>query len=99
MTKFDRYLWAIGHIQRRRLLLELLETPAIHTSELNMSEGETKLLLAEVKHAHLPKLADHDVIDWNPERNRVKRGSKFEEVKPLLELLDANRERLPDGWM
>ncbi|MFD1563770.1 transcriptional regulator [Haloarchaeobius amylolyticus] len=99
MIKFDRYLWAIGHIQRRRLLLELLETPAIHTSELNMSEGETKLLLAEVKHAHLPKLSDHDVIDWNPERNRIKRGSKFEEVKPLLELLDANRERLPDGWV
>ncbi|MFA9425542.1 transcriptional regulator [Natronorubrum sp. A-ect3] len=99
MPELDRYLWAIGHIHRRRLLLQLLETPMVHTSELNMSEGEKNLLLAEVKHAHLPKLADHDVIDWNPECNRVTRGSNFEEVEPLLELLDTNRERLPDGWV
>ncbi|WP_254532742.1 hypothetical protein [Natrinema gelatinilyticum] len=99
MTEFDRYLWAIGHIQRRRLLLTLLREPLIHIGELNIGEKQKEMLLVEVKHAHLPKLADHGFVDWYPEENRVERGSEFEEVEPLLRLLHNNQEELPEGWL
>ena len=99
MAEFDRHLWAVGHVQRRRLLLSLLAEPQIHIDELRMSEEQKEMLLVEVKHAHLPRLADHGFIDWNPEKNRVERGPEFEDVEPLLELLHNNREELPDGWV
>ena len=102
MTEFDRHLWAIGHVQRRRLLLTLLNEPRIHIDDLHISEKQKEMLLIEVKHAHLPKLADHGFIDWDPGgpgRGRVKRGPEFEEVEPLLTLLHDHRTDLPDGWL
>lgn len=99
MTEFDRHLWAIGHVKRRRLLLTLLSEPQIHLDDLNMSEEQKEMLLVEVKHAHLPKLADDGVIDWEPGNGSVERGPQFEEVEPVLRLLHNHREKLPDGWV
>lgn len=99
MAEFDRHLWAIGHVQRRRLLLTLRNESRIHIDELNMSEKQKEMLLIEVKHAHLPKLSGHGFIDWDPEEGSVERGPEFEEVEPLLTLLHDHREELPNGWV
>ena len=99
MTEFDRQLWALGHIRRRQLLIALLAEQKVHIDELEITEAERRMLLVEVKHAHLPKLDDHGFIDWEPERNRVMRGPEFEEIEPLLELLHDRRDALPSGWL
>ncbi|WP_255193411.1 ArsR family transcriptional regulator [Natronobeatus ordinarius] len=99
MAEFDRHLWAIGHVQRRRLLLTLLREPQIQLDDLNMSEEQKEMLLVEVKHAHLPKLADGGFIDWVPGNGCVERGPEFEAVEPLLRLLHDHRADLPDGWL
>lgn len=48
--------------------------------------------LLRTHHVHLPKLDEHDFIDWDRENNVVTKGSRFEEMKPLLEPLTNGRE-------
>lgn len=46
---------------------------------------------------HLPKLADHDVIEWNRETNTVTKGSQFDDIEALLRLVQDKDEEVPDG--
>lgn len=50
-------------------------------------------------HIHLPKLAAAGFIEWDREANKVEKGPQFEEIRPLLELMEEHRETLPDGWL
>ena len=52
-----------------------------------------------MKHVHLPKLERYGFIDWNQDINQVSKGPNFEETRPLLEMLVAHEDELPDGWL
>jgi hypothetical protein len=99
MSEFDRYLWAIEHVQRRRLLANLLNKSQFQICDLNMDEEEEEMLLSEVKHAHLQNLDREELINWNPEKNRVERGPEFEEIRSFIELLHNHQDEIPDGWL
>ncbi|MFC5367152.1 ArsR family transcriptional regulator [Salinirubrum litoreum] len=100
---FNEMLDAIGHIQRRKLLLALLthnpqddEPVAIVENE---SADEEFTRLVGMQHVHLPKLEDYGFISWNRDANEVSKGPNFEEIRPLLELLRGHEDDLPDGWL
>lgn len=38
-------------------------------------------------HVHLPKLAQYGFIEWDREAGLVRKGRRFEELTPILELL------------
>lgn len=84
---------ALSDATRRRVLKTLHDRgPPI---DLTGATGETPIyrkLSAELEidlyYNHLPKLDDMGFIEWDPERDTVDRGPRFEEVQPLLELLD-----------
>ncbi|PSQ04856.1 hypothetical protein BRC97_10535 [Halobacteriales archaeon QS_6_71_20] len=98
MTSFDTHLDALGHVDRRRLLLALLNAEeAALPIELDRLEYETadRDVLVSFHHNHLPKLEDRGFVDANLDRYSVTRGPRFEEIEPLLELLDTHRDRLP----
>ncbi|GAA0261183.1 hypothetical protein [Halobaculum roseum] len=99
----DDSLDALGHIQRRKLLRALLvhnpqddESVKIDSSESNEEEVER---LIGMKHVHLPKLEEYGFITWNRDTNKVSKGPNFEEIRPLLEMLAAHEDELPDGWL
>ena len=98
VTSFDIHLDALRHVDRRRLLLALLnaEETALPI-ELDQLEYETadRDVLVSFHHSHLPKLEDLGFVDANPDQHSVTTGPRFEEIKPLLELLDTHRDRLP----
>jgi hypothetical protein len=48
-------------------------------------------------HVHLPRLDDLGFVDYDPDAGVVARGERYDEVRPLLELLEANADRLP-AW-
>jgi hypothetical protein len=94
---------AVGHIQRRKLLVALLahnpqddESVAV-TADGSVDEELTRLV--EMQHVHLPKLEDYGFISWNRETNEVSKRPNFEEIRPLLELLRDHEEELPDSWL
>ena len=102
-TSLDDCLDALGHVQRRRILLELLndtsredQTVALDNLYSNASDRSEQLSL---RHAHLPKLEKMGFIDTDQQPQVVTTGPQFDEIRPLLELLDDNRGKIPDGWV
>lgn len=61
-------------------------------------EGADKASV-RLHHEHLPKLDAHGFIEWDRDENEVQKGPTFDEIRPLLVLLEENREALPDDWM
>mgnify|MGYP002762999200 CR=1 FL=1 len=100
---FDDMVNALADIQRRKLLTSLLEhnpqddTPTVVVD----SDSETDAVerLVTMQHVHLPKLADYGFIEWNKDTNEVMKGPKFDEIRPLLELLAKHEDELPEDWL
>lgn len=100
---FDHMVDALADIQRRKLLVALLEhnpqddTPVVIAN--SKSEADAVERLVTMQHVHLPKLVDYGVIEWNEETHEVTKGPKFDEIRPLLELLLNHEDELPAGWL
>lgn len=53
----------------------------------------------QLHHVHLPKLEEMGFIDWNPETSRIVEGPGFDQMRPLLTLLNRHRSVLPDDYV
>lgn len=98
----DRSLDALSHPLRRRLLTRLkdrnpLEDDAL-PGELESGSDPDRVLL-EMHHNHLPKLVEAGFVDWDREENVLRRGPRFDEIAPLIELMIDHRDELPAGWL
>ena len=100
---FEDMVDALADVQRRKVLVALLEhnpqddTPVVIAD--SDSESDAVERLVTMQHVHLPKLADYGFIEWNEETHEVTKGPKFDEIRPLLELLDDHEDELPAGWL
>jgi predicted transcriptional regulator len=100
---FDDMVDALADVQRRKLLVALLEhnpqddAPVVIAD--SDSEADAVERLVTMQHVHLPKLADYGFIEWNEETHEVTKGPKFDEIRPLLELLDDHEDELPADWL
>ena len=98
VTLFDTHLDALRHVDRRRLLLALLNAEeAALPIELDQLEDETAEsdVLRSFHHNHLPKLEDLGFVDATSDQHSVTKGPRFEEIEPLLELFETYQDRLP----
>lgn len=62
-------------------------------------EDEPDVLETELVHNHLPMLEDEGYIKWDKDDNKITKGPNWDEIEPLIELLDEHRDELPDGWL
>ena len=94
---------ALQNRYRRRLLVRLLEhnpqDPVDLPDDVHTGEKQRELLVAELFHSHLPQLEELGFIGWERETNDVVKGPKFDEIRPLLELIRDHGDELPDGWL
>ena len=91
----DKLFESLANEQRRRLLFALLDEPtSISLDSPPDATGEQRMRLIERQHNHLPKLADAGFVRWSPTTDTIARGSEFEEIRPILELLSENDEQL-----
>ncbi len=51
--------------------------------------GERKRILCH--HIHLPKLVDHNVLEWGPATDHVQRGRRFGEAVEYLRHLETSQ--------
>lgn len=102
-TRIDEVFDALANRYRRRLLVELLQ----HNPQSDTLERPAEVLAAgeppadlriELYHVHLPKLEERGFIEWDRETHAVSTGAGFEEIRPLLELMNEHSDELPDGW-
>lgn len=100
---FDNVFDALSHIQRRKLLMALAQHNPQDPSPVSVAEDETEAEAVEqiinMRHIHLPKLEEYGFIEWDREAGEVTKGPKFEEIRPLLELLDDHQDELPSDWL
>lgn len=103
MSSFDEILDALAAVQRRRLLINLVERgPPLDIAAVvrggpdrpTPTEQRTRL-----HHVHLPKLASLGFIRWNEDRGEVRRGPAFDEIEPLLKILLENETELSADWL
>lgn len=102
-TPLDDLLDVLSHPYRRRVLALVRDRNPRDESEFSAEElevdpEEADFLPLELHHRHLPKLAEAGFVDWNHEENVVRRGPRFDEVEPLIELMADHADELPEGW-
>ncbi|WP_433629501.1 winged helix-turn-helix domain-containing protein [Halomicrococcus sp. NG-SE-24] len=99
----DRIFDALSHPYRRRILLLVSEhnprdEDEFSVVELATEDDDLELLTTELYHAHLPKLAESGYIEWDEDIHSIRRGPNFDEIAPLLRLMDDYQDELPEGW-
>ncbi|RQG92289.1 ArsR family transcriptional regulator [Natrarchaeobius chitinivorans] len=83
----DELYDAISNETRRNLLFSLLNEAPQTDLPNNLDTPPGNLDRIEYRHKHLPKLDDYGFINWNRELDRVERGPRFGDVRPVLEAL------------
>lgn len=102
---FNDLLTIVANDYRRSLLIALLEhdrgqeTNVRLPDDVAISGPNYGAQVAELRHCHLPMLADGDLIEWYREDNVVAKGPRFDDIEPLLELFHEHDEQLPDQWL
>lgn len=99
LVKFDDLFDALADVQRRKLLLTLLEhdpreDPSV---EIGALEDTSSSRVVSLHHVHLPKLAEAGLIEKGEENRVIRKGPDFDKVRPVLTALQNIRDELPRG--
>lgn len=102
-TPLSAQLDALSYRPQREMLVSLFyknpqdDTP-IDSDDLEF-EGEALETLFDLRHYHLPKLESKGFIDYDREDHIITKGPNFEDIEPLVELIDNHLDELPDDWL
>jgi len=95
---FDSQLTAIQHVERRRVLLMLLRSTANDAAFDDgraPTETDVRKLKLQMYHVHLPKLERMGLIESTGGWYDIRRGPRFDDIAPLLRVIDDHRDELP----
>jgi hypothetical protein len=104
-ARWDTALSALSNSYRRQLLVALSQANPQDDEDvdpldtLSHSESEVDHLKILMFHTHLPKLEDMGLIEWEREAGQIHKGPNWEEIGPLLNLIQNHRDELPDDWL
>jgi hypothetical protein len=95
---------ALSDPYRRQLLVALLEANPQDDDDTDpldhLDSGEQSAVVeSSLHHVHLPKLEALGFIEWDRESGQISTGPEWEEIAPLLRLIDDHQDELPDGWL
>ncbi|MFC6977100.1 hypothetical protein ACFQL1_24030 [Halomicroarcula sp. GCM10025709] len=97
----DRVSDALRHGDRRHILLTIADAELADEERLSLQEldlDSTDRPAVELVHRHLPKLAEAGYIEWDREMGTITRGPNYDEVGPLLQLIQNHSDELPGEW-
>ncbi|WP_254538660.1 DUF7344 domain-containing protein [Halomarina litorea] len=100
-ASLDTMLDMLSNSHRRRILLAVSDHNPRHEDEFTLDELDDdngRRLKISLRHAHLPKLADKGYIEWDPDTQTIRRGPNFDDIAPLLRLMEEHHDELPDDW-
>jgi len=107
MSLGTRMFEALADPYRRQLLLALFKENPQDDDDLDpldlLKPGETTDDLdtteLNLEHTHLPKLAEMGFIEWDRESGELSKGPHWDEIAPLLQLINDHSDELPDEWL
>lgn len=101
-TTFERSLGILDSEWRLGILLLLLDEGSLPVEDLPDHldvEGDPAQCIIRLHHVDLPKLESKGYVGWDRERGRLRRGEGFDEIRPFLELLVVNGDKIPKRWL
>jgi hypothetical protein len=104
-VQLDDALVLMASRYRRRLLVALTDHNPQDDGDTQLpvdvthEDEELERLRTDMTHVHLPKLEAAGVIEWDRDANEISKGPHFEELRPLVELMENHADELPDGWL
>lgn len=102
-SALDRAFEILSHPYRRRILMLLSEVnprdeDEITPEKIATEDDELEPLTTELYHLHLPKLEEASYVAWDRDTHTIRRGSRFDEIAPLIKLMHDHQDELPEGW-
>lgn len=95
----DQIFNALSNSRRRLILLSLKEgTVETDADVLTQWENNPEEARISLIHNHLPKLEEAKYIEWDQTSGDLSKGSRFDEIEPLLELVKNHADELPSNW-
>lgn len=99
----DELFACLSHPTRRRIVTTLAADNPRDESEFECAafrpdDEPPERFRIHLYHEHLPKLAENGYIEWDRESDTVTRGPAFEEVRPVITLMDEHQDELPAAW-
>ena len=100
----DQLLANLSDSTRWSILVRLGEdnprdTDEFTSPDVDEDDEDFELFAAEVTYEHLPELDRDGFIDWDRESDTITRGPNFEDVRPLITLIQNHQDELPDDWL
>ncbi len=102
IERWDRAFGAVSAEPRRQVVVSLMDVPADRSVELPAAATSPTVpanpdrLRIELRHRHLPMLAEAGYVRWEEQPFTARRGPRFEEVSAIMAALHAYADRLPD---
>lgn len=87
-TQIDGMMDVLSREARRLVLLMLLEEDAETSIDVIEEAIDSERIEVQLHHTHLPKLEQAGYIEWQPGSDRITRGPNYDEIEPLLRLLE-----------
>jgi hypothetical protein len=96
-TTLDEALAALADPYRRRILVSLLNGSSKVDQIANGGNRPDRFEIL-MHHVHLPRLEDGGFVRRDDGTREIVHGPRFEELRPLLELLESNDDAIPGEW-
>ncbi|MFB6303052.1 MAG: ArsR family transcriptional regulator [Haloferacaceae archaeon] len=84
--------------RHRRLILRGLWNGRVARETDAVLRGDREEVRSELRETHLPMLEEAGIIEWDRETGKISKGPNFDEVEPLLELMEEHADELPPFW-
>lgn len=97
-SKLDRILGILSRRQRRLILVTLRQSGPIHQSDVLLRGPDAEDAEVPLHHVHLPKLEETGYIEWDRETGMLSEGPRFDEIAPIIDLMETYADELPHNW-
>jgi hypothetical protein len=94
----DRALAALRDPHRRTILRGLWQGWIDSETDAMVRGVDPETVETELRRTHLPMLEEEGIIEWNRETGEISKGPNFEDIEPLLELMEEHADELPPSW-
>lgn len=97
--EMDQILHAVSIRYRRAILLLLRREEVVRETDIMVrNESQIDEVEKDLHDNHLPLLAEAGFIEWNQETGKITKGPRFDEIQPMLELIENHSDELPPDW-
>ena len=94
----DRVLDSLRDRRRRLILLMMNDGTVRREADVMVRGSDPETIETELRRSHLPALDEAGYIEWDPDTGEISKGPRFDEIVPLLDLIENHADELPPGW-